>query len=75
MTRLRRWLRVLRVMAFCRPILTPWDLLFRAEWHRRRGRPRLARRRLRQAMNAADRMGLTYESALARAEFGRLRSS
>lgn len=75
MIRLRRWLRVLRVMAFCRPILEPWDLLFRAEWNRRHGRPRVALRRLRQAMKAADRMGLTHESALARAEFGRLRSS
>jgi class 3 adenylate cyclase/tetratricopeptide (TPR) repeat protein len=74
-TRLRRWLRILRVMAFCRPILAPWDLLFRAQWNERRHRPWLALRRLRQAIQAADRMGLTYESALAHAEFGRLRSS
>jgi class 3 adenylate cyclase/tetratricopeptide (TPR) repeat protein len=74
-TRLRRWLRVLRVMAFCRPILAPWDLLFRAGWHQRHGRSRLALHRLQQAATAADRMGLAYESALAGAEFERLRSA
>jgi class 3 adenylate cyclase/tetratricopeptide (TPR) repeat protein len=75
MAQLQRWLRVLRIMAFCRPILAPWDLLFRAEWHRRRGRPRLARRRLHQAIRAAGRMGLTYEAAVARAELRDPRSS
>ncbi len=75
MIQLRRWLRVLRVIAFCRPFLAPWDLFFRAEWNRRRGRSRVAQRRLRQSMQAADRMGLSYESGLARAEFARLRAS
>jgi class 3 adenylate cyclase len=70
--RLRRWLRVLRLMAFCRPILAPWDLLFRASWNRRRGRPRLAMRRLRQAIRLADQMSLPYESGFARAELARL---
>jgi tetratricopeptide (TPR) repeat protein len=70
--RLRRWLRTLRLMAFCRPILQPWDLVFRASWNCRRGRRRLATRQLRKAIRLADAMGLAYESALARADLARL---
>jgi tetratricopeptide (TPR) repeat protein len=72
--RLRRWLRVLRAMAFCRPFLAPWDFLFRGAWHSRRGRVWLAKRRLQQALNAADRMELPYERAVASAELRNLRS-
>jgi hypothetical protein len=69
--RLRRWLFSLRLIAFCRPILEPWDLLFRAVWSGRRGRRRQQRRGLRQAIKRADDMGLAYESAIARLELAR----
>jgi tetratricopeptide (TPR) repeat protein len=71
-TRLRRWLWLLRTIAFCRPILEPWDLFFRAAWNQRKNRRRLAIRQLKKAIRVADGMGLPYESAAARVEIERL---
>ena len=70
-TTLRSWLRTLRLVGFCRPILEPWDLVFRASWNGRCGRRRRAARRARRAMVLADRMRLAYESGYARMELAR----
>lgn len=72
--RLRRWLRLMRVMAFCRPILEPWSLIFHASWRRAHGRHRSAIRRLRRAVQLAERMSLPYETGYARLEWARLLS-
>jgi class 3 adenylate cyclase/tetratricopeptide (TPR) repeat protein len=69
---IKRWLRSLQVVAFCRPIMTPWHHLFRAQWHVRRKRSWSARRHLRRGMAAADRMRLPYEAAMIRLELARL---
>jgi ATP/maltotriose-dependent transcriptional regulator MalT len=68
--RLRRWLRGLRLTAFCRPMLDPWDLVFRASWHERQGHRLLATRELGRAIRRADEMGLVYESGWTRAQLG-----
>ena len=72
---LKRWLRSLRVIAFCRPILEPWHHVYRARWLARRGQLWRARRHLRRGVAAADRMHLPYEGAIARLEFARLLTS
>jgi class 3 adenylate cyclase/tetratricopeptide (TPR) repeat protein len=69
---LRRWLWSLRAVAFCRPILEPWDLFYRAAWNQRHGRRRLAVRQLKKAVRVADGMALPYESAAARLALERL---
>jgi tetratricopeptide (TPR) repeat protein len=69
---LRHWLWLLRMVAFCRPILEPWDLFYRAAWNQRKGRRRLAVRQLKKAIRVADTMALPYESAAARSAIDRL---
>ena len=65
---MRRW----RIIGYMRPIFRPWILWLRARWDVQAGRTLIARRRLRRAIQTADRLQLPYESALARAELGRL---
>jgi hypothetical protein len=69
---IKRWLRSLQIVAFCRPIMTPWHHLIRARWQIRQKRSWSARRHLRHGMAAADRMHLPYEGAMIRLELARL---
>jgi hypothetical protein len=72
--RLRRWLWRFRAAAFCRPILEPWSLHFRAAWNRRKGHPRRAKRQLMQSIRIAEGLGMPHEASrgrLALAELAR----
>jgi tetratricopeptide (TPR) repeat protein len=76
-SRTRRWLRLLRAVAFCRPILEPWDLFFRAAWNHRCSRSSVAAWQLRRAERVAMRYRLPYEAeraALALRAFSRERT-
>ena len=70
--RLRRWLRVLRLVAVARPIFEPWAFMARGRWQHQQGRHQRAIRLLGRAVASADRMELAFESGLARLELGRL---
>lgn len=64
--RLREWLRRFQAVAFCRPILQPWSLYFRAGWNRHHKRPGRARRQLLKSIQLADSLRMPHEAALAR---------
>ena len=68
---LRRWLRRLRLEAFCRPILQPWYMVFRSRLDRHLGRSWWAVRRLSRAVMLADHMELAFEAGYARVELAR----
>lgn len=72
--RLRRWLRRMRAAAFCRPILEPASLHFRAAWNRRRGRPGAARRQLVASIRLAESLAMPYEARLGRRALANLSS-
>ncbi len=69
---LKAWLRRLRVMSFCRPILKPWAGILRARYDVVQGRRRMARHQARRAVEAADRLSLVYEAGVARTELAAL---
>ena len=72
--RLQRWLWRMRAAAFCRPILEPASLHFRAAWNQRRGRPGAARRQLLKSIRLAESLAMPYEARLGRQALANLPS-
>lgn len=64
--RLQRWLWRMRAAAFCRPILEPASLHYRAAWNQRRGRPGAARRQFVKSIRLAESLAMPYEARLGR---------
>jgi hypothetical protein len=64
--RLRRWLWRMRAAAFCRPILEPSSLHFRAAWNQRRGRTRAAARLFLKSIRLAEALAMPYEAGMGR---------
>jgi class 3 adenylate cyclase/tetratricopeptide (TPR) repeat protein len=73
--RVRHWLWRFRVAAFCRPILEPWSLHFRAMWNHRNGRSWRAKRQLLKSIQLAESLGMPYEASRGRLALTELASS
>jgi class 3 adenylate cyclase/tetratricopeptide (TPR) repeat protein len=73
--RVRHWLWRFRAAAFCRPILEPWSLHFRAMWNHRKGRSWRAKRQLLKSIRLAESLGMPYEASRGRLALTELASS